>query len=428
LRGGESGFSTRFAQRRPTRMRSWGMSDDASAIPARSAIDDLRGVSRLVIDATRGVTGLVEAMHTTIASGPAILGRPLAAAAELTNRLVYGSIRGVTQLVGSTLDLALAPLAPLLGRTPPGPEREAVLAAVNGVIGDHLAQTRNPLAIAMQLRHRGAPLELGPDAVRRAPPLASRKLLVLIHGLCMTDRQWTRRDHDHGAALARDLGYTPIYVLYNTGLHVSINGRALAAQLEQLAAAWPVPLDEIAIIGHSMGGLVARSACHAGEAAGHAWRAQLRALIALGSPHHGAPLERGGHRVDRALGVSPYIAPFRRLGRIRSAGITDLRFGSVLDEHWRGHNRFAHHDDQRRPLPLPAGVACYAIAGTLATAPADRLPGDGLVPVASALGMHPDPTLTLGFPEAHRRIALGTAHIELLAAPDVYRTMRSWLT
>jgi hypothetical protein len=403
------------------------MSDDVSAMHARSPIDDLRGASRLVIDATRGVTGLVEAMHTTIASGPAILGRPLAAPAELANRLVYGSIRGVTRLVGHTLDLALAPLAPLLGRTPPGPEREAVLAAVNGVIGDHLRESGNPLAIAMQLRHGGAPLPLAPGALARAMPHASRKLLVLTHGLCMTDRQWTRRGHDHGAALARDLGYTPIYALYNTGLHVSINGRALAAQLELLAAAWPVPLDEIAIIGHSMGGLVARSACHAGEAAGHAWRSRLRALIALGSPHHGAPLERGGHGIDRVLGISPYVAPFRLLGRIRSAGITDLRFGNVVDEHWQGHDRFAHHGDRRRPLPLPAGVACYTIAATVATAPADRLPGDGLVPVASALGVHPDPALSLRFPEAHRRIVLGTAHLELLAAPEVYTTMRSWL-
>jgi hypothetical protein len=402
---------------------------DGSTKHARSPIDDLRGATRLAVDATRGVTGLVEAMHTTIASGPAILGRPLAAPTALANRLVYDSIRGVTQLVGAAIDLALGPLAPLLGTSTPGPEREAVLAVVNGVIGDHLRESRNPLALAMQLRHRGEPLELTPDALRGALPHASRKLLVLVHGLCRTDRQWSRRGHDHGAALARDLGYTPVHALYNTGLHISSNGHALAAELEQLVAAWPVPLDEVVMIGHSMGGLVARSACHAGDAAGHAWRPQLRALIALGSPHHGAPLERGGHGIDRALGISPYIAPFRRLGRIRSAGITDLRFGNVLDEHWQGHDRFAHDDDQRLPLPLPlpAGVACYAIAGTLATVPADRLPGDGLVPVASALGVHPNRTLTLGFPEAHRRVALGTAHIELLAAPEVYATMRSWL-
>lgn len=403
------------------------MSGDISAKHARNHVDDLRGASRLAIDATEGVTALVEAMHTTIASGPAILGRPLAAPAQLTNRLVYGSIRGVTRLVGGAIDLALAPLAPLLGATVPSAEREALLAALNGIIGDHLRDSGNPLAIEMQLRHAGDPLELAPGALRRALPGAGRRLVVLVHGLCMTDRQWLRSGHDHGAALARDLGYTPVYALYNTGLHISSNGRALAAQLEQLVAAWPVPLDELVIIGHSMGGLVARGACHAGDEAGHAWRRRLRALIGIAAPHHGAPLERRGHGIDRALGISPYIAPFRRLGRIRSAGITDLRFGNVLDEHWQGHDRFDHHGDPRSSLELPAGVACYAIAGTLATAPADRLPGDGLVPVASALGVHPDPALDLGFPEAHRSIALGTAHIEMLGAPAVYAAIRSWL-
>lgn len=394
---------------------------------ARSAIDDLRGASRLAIDATRGVTRLVEAMHTTIAGGPAMLGRPLASSAQLANRLVYGSILGVTQLVGSTLDLALGSLAPLLGKTTAGPDREAMLAVINGVIGDHLSETGNPLALAMQLRHAGAALPGTRRALRRAVPHASRTLLVLVHGLCMTDRGWSRRGHDHGAALARDLGYTPIHAFYNTGLHISINGRALAAQLEQLAAAWPVSLDEIVLIGHSMGGLVARSACHAADDACHAWRSRLRALITLGSPHHGAPLERGGHQIDRALGISRYVVPFRRLSRIRSAGITDLRFGNVLDEHWQGRDRFTDHGDARRSLALPAGVACYAIAGTLATRPAERLPGDGLVPVASALGTHLDPALRLGFSEAQRWIALGTGHRDLLASPAVYDQLRTWL-
>ncbi|HEX3761290.1 MAG TPA: hypothetical protein VHW23_21490 [Kofleriaceae bacterium] len=403
------------------------MPDDSSRTAARNHADDLRGASRLAIDATRSVTGLVEAMHTTIASGPAILGRPLAAPAQLANRLVYGTIRGVTGLVGGVLDLALAPLTSLLGASVPGAEREAVLAALNGVVGDHLSESGNPLALAMQLRHGGVALELAPEALRGALPHAGRKLVVLVHGLCMTDRRWLRRGHDHGAALARDLGYTPVYALYNSGLHISINGRALAAQLAQLVAAWPIPLDELVLIGHSMGGLVARSACHAGDAAGHAWRGRQRALITIGSPHHGAPLERGGHWVDRALEISPYVAPFRRLSRVRSAGITDLRFGNVLDEHWQGRDRFGHHGDARQSLELPEGVACYAIAGTLATAAADRLPGDGLVSVTSALGVHPTPALTLGFPDAHRWIALGTAHAELLGAPAVYAKIRSWL-
>jgi len=394
----------------------------------RSHVGDLRGASRLVIEATRGVTALVEAMHVTIASGPALLGRPLAGAARVTTMPIYRIIRGVMQLVGDSIDLALAPLDPLLGRSAPGIEREAALAVLNGVLGDHLSERRNPLAIAMRVRRGGEALELTPQALRHALPQASGRLVVLVHGLCMTDLQWTRRGHDHGAALARDLGYTPVYLRYNTGLHISSNGRELAAVLEQLVAAWPVTVDDLVIIGHSMGGLVARSACQVGEDAGHAWRRRLGALIMLGSPHHGAPLERGGSWIDLVLGKSPYVAPLARLGQIRSAGITDLRFGNVRDEDWRGRDRFGQVHDHRRPLALPRDVACYAIAGTLAAEAGDRAPGDGLVPVASALGRHGTAALALAFPDTHCAIAAGTGHLDLLGSPTVYATLRSWLS
>jgi hypothetical protein len=176
-----------------------------------------------------------------------------------------------------------------------------------------------------------------------------------------------------------------------------------------------------------MGGLVARSACHFGEAAHHAWRRELKKLVCLGTPHHGAPLERGGSWVDLLLGVSRYSAPLARLGKIRSAGVTDMRFGSVLDEHWEGRDRFAFVDDLRRELTLPEGVACYAIAGTTTPAPADRLASDGMVPVDSALGRHQKPELTLQFPETHQAIAYGTGHLELLDRGVVYDTLRAWL-
>jgi len=290
-----------------------------SSRQVRSHVDDLRGASRLAIEATRGVTALVEAMHATIASGPAILGSPLAVPAGLATRLVYGTIRGVTHAIGAGIDLALAQLAPLVGASAPGLEREVVIAALNGVLGDYLSARANPLAIELRLRHGGIALELEPAALARALPAAGPRVVVLVHGSCMTDLQWTRGEHDHGAALARDLGLTPIYVHYNSGLHISTNGRALAAELERLVAAWPVPVDELVLLGHSMGGLVARSAAHAGAEAAHAWRSRLDALITLGSPHHGAPLERGGSWVDLLLGISRYSAPLGRLGRISAS-------------------------------------------------------------------------------------------------------------
>ena len=394
----------------------------------RRHVDALRGAGRLAVEATKRVTDLVEAMHRNIGSGPDVLGRPLAGPTDFLTGLVYGSIRGVTQLVGASVDLALARLPPLLGESAPGPEREAVIAALNGVLGDYLSETSNPLAIQMQLCHDGHPLELEQQALRVALPQAAGKLLLLVHGSCMNDQQWVRLEHDHGAALARDLGYTPAYLHYNSGPHISTNGRAFAVLLERLVAAWPAPLDELVIVAHSMGGLVARSACHAGEVAGHLWRRKLRKLVCLGSPHHGAPLERGGSWIDVLLDISRYSAPLGRLGRIRSAGVTDMRFGNVLDEHWEGRDRFALSGDTRSPLQLPDGVECYAIAATTALHAGGKLPGDGLVSVDSALGSHDKPELTLAFPKAHQWIGFGMGHLDLLSRAEVYETIRGWLS
>ena len=158
----------------------------------------------------------------------------------------------------------------------------------------------------------------------------------------MNDLQWSRGGHDHGAALARDCGFTPVYLRYNSGQHVSINGHALAQQLQGLVDAWPVPLERCVLLGHSMGGLLARSALHYGTQAGLGWRSRVTDLVCLGTPHHGAPLERAGNWIDMLLGATPYAAPFARLGKLRSAGITDLRHGNLVDEDWVGRDRFAH--------------------------------------------------------------------------------------
>ena len=379
----------------------------------RNHADDLRAVSKLVVDATRSVTTAVEEMHHTIASGPPILGRPLARATRPLLRMVYEPIRIVTGLVGSGIDLALAQLEPLLGASTPGPEREAVLSALNGVLGDYLLTTGSSLAIPMTLRYEGQPL--------------GGRLLLLVHGSSANDRQWNRGGHDHGAALARDFGYTPVYARYNSGLHISTNGRELADLLERLIRGWPVPVDEISILGHSMGGLVARSACRTAEVENLSWRRVLRRLVCLGSPHHGSPLEQSGNWLHALLGVSAYSAPIQRLARIRSAGVTDMRFGNVLDEHWQGRDRFEHLSDPRRNLSLPEGVDCFAIAATTAKAMAAKLPGDGLVAVDSALGRHERRDLTLAFPEPHQWIALETGHLDLLSKPEVYEKLREWL-
>ncbi|MBI5549307.1 MAG: alpha/beta hydrolase [Deltaproteobacteria bacterium] len=390
----------------------------------KTLVGQLRGATRLAVDATRGVTKLVETMHHTIASGPAVLGTPLEGVTKLLTAPTYGAVLGVTSAMGAGLDLALATLEPLLDRA--GAERGALLAALNGVMGDYLAQTGNPLAIEMRLCSQGAALELTPEALSACVPEGTR-LLVLVHGSSTDDAAWTRAGHDHGAALAVDRGLVPLYLRYNSGLHVSQNGRAFALLLERLVAAWPRPVEELVLLGHSRGGLVSRSACLVAEAEGHRWRSRLHALVTLGTPHHGAPLERGGHWGQALLGISRYSAPFAVLGKLRSAGITDLRYGNVLDAHWQGRDRFGHGGDPRGALHLPAGVDCYAVAGTRATALRDSLPGDGMVPVDSALGRHEDPARSLDFAQTHRWIALGTSHLNLLSSRHVYATLRDWL-
>ncbi len=391
---------------------------------------DLRGASRLAIDAVAGITDLVEDMHRNIAGLAPPVGRAPSGGAGGISGLVYRSVRGVTRAVGFGLDLALARLTPLLGTTRSSPRREAVLAALNGVLGDYLAATNNPLAIHMQVRRGGTALELSRAALTQAIPQASAKILVLVHGLCMNDLQWKRDGHDHGAALAAELGYTTLYLHYNSGLHISTNGRAFAALLQQVHTAWPVPVEQLVIVGHSMGGLLARSACHYAKLARAAWLRKLGALVFLGTPHHGAPLERAGNRVHLLAGISPYTAPFTRLARLRSTGVKDLRHGNLLDTDWVGVGA-THLPDIRNPVPLPARVACYALAASKraqpATAPRQHL-GDGLVGVRSALGLHDDPARTLAIPATQRKICYALNHFDLLSSAEVYATLHDWLS
>jgi hypothetical protein len=221
---------------------------------------DLRAVAQLATQATQGVANIAEGVQQSV-WGTLGVGRKEAGQTSGITGLVYQSVRGITQLVGKGLDAALNKLEPYLQSPSPHattPEREAVLAALNGVLGDQLAASNNPLATPMTLRYAGRALDW---LAMPAKAEVTGKVLLIIHGLCMNDLQWTAVNPagktspeqvvNHGQALATALGYTPVYVRYNTGLHTSQNGRALSEQLSLLLAHWPVAIAELTLLAAS---------------------------------------------------------------------------------------------------------------------------------------------------------------------------------
>ena len=414
----------------------------APRLPTCLHVSDIQGLAQLATQGVLGVTDLAESVHGNVYKAVAVpfglLGQAFVdrapGASGVRSRgitgLVYGSVRGVTRLAGGAVSAALAGAAPLLPRQAPSPAREGMLSALNGVLGDQLLETGNPLAIRMSLRHQGQTLALEKSALAQALPEATGKILVLAHGLCMNDLQWRAKGPDghlqtHGETLARALGYTPVYLHYNSGLHTSTNGQQFASLLEQLWQAWPQAPRELTLLTHSMGGLVSRSACDHGEHAGQAWRRGLKNLVFLGTPHHGAPLETLGSWVDTVLVSNVVTRPFASIGQIRSAGITDLRQGNVLDADLQGVDRFARAPDRRQTVPLPTGVACYTVAARDILR--QKMRGDGLVSLDSALGRHEDPLRTLAFTAENQWLAHGMNHMELLNRPEVAQQLLRWL-
>jgi pimeloyl-ACP methyl ester carboxylesterase len=396
---------------------------------------DLQGLSRLAVDGVLGTTSLVEEMHYAIGrvSGPSLPSRD--GRTRGITGLVYRSIHGITGLVGQTTDLAFRQIVPRLPQAPSTPQRDRTLAALNGVLGDHLEATGNPLALKMSFRRDGQSLALDRERLEAQLGPASSRIAIFLHGLCMSDHHWTpaadaAERTDLPQALAESAGYLPLHLKYNSGRHISTNGKDFALQLQALFQSWPGPIEELVLIGHSMGGLVARSACHYGQLAGHAWVDKTRRLIRLASPNQGARLERIGNLVDRALALTPFSAPFTRLGRVRSAGITDLRHGNLLEEDWQHRDRFADARGERGSLRLPPHLQIHALAAVLddeAESWSAHLLGDGLVTVDSALDLPENRLPSLELDRARQELIYGVGHLDLLTHPASAQIVLRWL-
>jgi pimeloyl-ACP methyl ester carboxylesterase len=390
---------------------------------------EMRAAGELAAQALSGTGALVRDLHAAIAQRAFdVAAGPNTATSRVIHDRVSGAVyEGVRVALGAlprgagaALAIKAPPDAPSLADSPWG---TVALALLNAYTGDALAARGSELALDMTLRHRGADLELG--------TVTGERVAIFVHGLGETDAAWRMRatadQPGYGALLRRELGYTPLQLRYNTGRHISDNGRELAALLERLHDAWPTPIDEIALIGHSMGGLVARSACHYGHAEGHWWTRAVRHVVCLGSPHLGAPLEKGINALGWALANLPETRPLARAVNARSAGIKDLRFGACIDEDWCDCDPDELLTDRCHDVPCLPGARFHFIAATLSRGEGDPLGavvGDLLVRVPSASGAGRRRRV----PFADGRRLGGLTHFDLLNHPAVYEQIRDWLS
>ncbi|MCX7554030.1 hypothetical protein OS175_09085 [Marinicella sp. S1101] len=364
-------------------------------------------MNQLSKDGITGVVDLVESMHQRIYSLGGLLNQgDLNKTTGLTG-LIYQSIRKTTQLSTHGVNLALQTFAPMLPFKVDDKKRTNWLSIMNGVIGDHLEQTDNPLAMDMSWHHRGQ--QLTPQQAAECCNRTPGKVLFLIHGLCMNDLQWSRQGHNHGQALAAEHNITTIYLRYNSGLAVYQNGHQLAAMMAEFVQALTDD-KSIDVLCHSMGGLVLRSAMHVASMAAEEWLNKINKVIFLGTPHQGAVLEKTGNLIDYLISINPYSAPFAKLGHTRSHGIKNLRHGTVTKDH--------------QIIQLPKQIKCYAFAASNAQNDANILHkkwiGDGLVTVHSALGHHKNPEHEINFPQQHQLIFKNINHMNLLSDRGVF--------
>lgn len=384
----------------------------------------LNGSRKITLEAIKGITNIVEAIHYKILNIGGFYDKSQSGKTKGITGAVYRNIERITDLSGIGTEKLIAQLVKLTGRKTPNANQQAVISAINGVLGDYLAHTHNELAIGMQWRQNGKPIDYKKHAAELKH--GSKKLLIVIHGLCMNDLQWTRNQHNHAQKLAAELDVIPLFLYYNTGQHISENGKLLAQLLQQLNTKIPLATT-IYILTHSMGGLVARSACFYGKKS--FWIKKVKKIVFLGVPHHGSPLEKAGNIIDLALDSNSFSAPLSRLGKIRSSGITDLRYGNILDTDWNTSNRFDAGGDNRTAVPLLKNISYLSVAACKSAEPnaaLDNTIGDGLVPLKSAMGSHSKSGFSLAFRPENQHIIRGIGHLDLLNNLDAYAQIKTF--
>lgn len=399
--------------------------------------EQVRSIGRLGGRAAGGIVDLVQHLHHTISRRPLRAVGPASTPVEVVHDGiavgVYGIVRTSLVVGGAAAGMAASAVGSERGTdlrtTALGSH---ALSALNAVVGDALARSGDPLAtpMAVRVRHRDVPPTRG--ALAAAFPDATSRVVVFVHGLGENERSWLRRANGaegagtYGSRLAADFGYTPVYLAYNSGRHISESGSDLDRLLRQLFEQWPGGIDELMLVGHSMGGLVIRSACHHG--AEHDWAASLRHAVYLGSPHTGAPLARGARLLARTFGVLPETRPLA-MAADHSPGVRDLRHGYIVDADWADCDQGMCLDDHRTDVPLLATANHYVVSAAVVRSPRSttaRLVGDLLVQPSSAHGRRRR-RQPIDFQPEHRQHHGRLTHFDLLNHPVVYDALRGWL-
>lgn len=369
-------------------------------------------VAQLGVGLGRDVVDVVERMHGSIARRPFPLG-------SISNQHTRGIAKMIYRCIEMGFDLGHDGLRHATKFFPQDndPDWAAKRAIMNGVFGDQLAKRENRLAIEMELV----------TAPAADPPSTKSTLLLFVHGLCMSEAGWQDGSHPkYSAEIAKQLKADVAYLRYNSGLHISENGELLADLLETRSEHY----KRVVIIGHSMGGLITRSAGYFAKQKGLKWPAKLKAAVMLGTPHNGAPMERWGNYLNTILTVSPYSSPLSRLGNLRSAGIHDLRHGNLLHTDWNKMADIMAVDDFRTPVQWQPKTAYLLLAATRSEKlPEDVLKSrnDLLVTVPSAWALEASGNDPLEPANVSREIIANIDHMDLLWKSSVYKLVADWL-
>jgi pimeloyl-ACP methyl ester carboxylesterase len=401
---------------------------------------DIEAIGELAGEALAAGGGLIKDMHEGIASRPfEIMGASAAPARVIhdnVSRAVYSGVRtglrAATRGSAALLAQRVHDDGPALAATPAG---SLALGAIHGIYGNHIEERGNRLALGMEIRRGGSPVALTTDGLTESFPDATSRIVVFIHGLCETDESWrhfplrgdrTRR-RTYGERLQDELSFTPVHVRYNTGLRISQNGRRLAELLDDLVSAWPCGVEELVLVGHSMGGLVARSACHYAELDRRRWTDAVRHVFCLGTPHLGADLEKGANALSWAFVKLPETRALGKFLNARSVGIKDLRFGSCVEEDWHDCDPDEYLRDRCQEVPFLPEANYYFIAASLNEGPVGKAIGDLLVRIPSASGRGNGKGRRIPFEVDNGLELSGLNHFDLLNHPAVYEQLRTWI-